>query len=739
MGIARVEAEIGGQNFSIEAGKIAKQANGSVVVRLGDTMILATAVVGDERDFNFLPLTVDYREMLPAGGKFPGGFMKREGRPSTKEILTCRLIDRPIRPLFPEGFHNELQVMIRTLSADFVNDPDILAMNGASAAMAISDIPFDGPIGCVRIGRVDGELVVNPTAEQMGQSDLELTVAGRMESLTMVEGGGDEISEDVIVEALELAHENIKTLVKLQEKLMKMCGKEKRDDFHLNEVPQEAVDAVFAYRSKLEEVFFTPGKKECGKALKAVRDAMIEEICDPEDADDSKPKIGDAKEGWYKLLGEVTRDFALQGRRSDNRDTTTIRPINVEVGLLPRSHGSALFTRGETQSIVFAALGTGRDEQIVDGLMPEYTEPFYLHYNFPSYSVGEARPSRGPGRREIGHGSLAQRALKPLVPDTEEFPYTVRILSEITESNGSSSMATVCGGSLAMMDAGVPIKRPVAGIAMGLITKDNDVAILSDILGSEDAHGDMDFKCAGTEDGVTAIQMDIKTKGLAISTMKDALQQAKDGRLHILGEMNKVISEAREELSPWAPRMELIKINPEKIGAVIGSGGSVIKKIQAETETTIEIEDSGDVLISSPALANVEKAIEWIRSLTEDLEVGRIYEATVVSIKDFGCFVATKPGGQEGLVHISELSNEYVNSVEDVVKMGDDVQVKVLSVDDQGRVRLSIRATQPGYEENQPVGAGAEGREGGGGRGGRGGGRGRSGGGGGGRGRRNDR
>ena len=691
MTYCKVERLIGKKILSIETGKIAKQADGAALVRYGDTMVLATAVSAPEEkeEAGFFPLTVDYREKTYAAGKFPGGFFKREGRPTLKEILTMRLIDRPVRPLFPETYLREVQIMSMVLSADKENDPDILAMIGASAALSISSIPFGGPTGSVRVGQINGEFVVNPTHAELATSSIDLVVSGTEEAVMMVESSGKEVPEERMVDAIMFGHTFIKEVVQLQKELLVTCGKEKQH------VPPDKLDVALLeeikkeYYSDILEKNQTPGKDARKRALNEILNQVINKYCVDKDGAPAKKTIRDIFE---RIETIAVRDQIVQERkRPDGRGLTDIRPIACEVGMLPRTHGSALFTRGETQAIVVTTLGTTMDEQRVDTLEDEYSKKFMLDYNFPPFCVGEVKPLRGPGRREIGHGALAERALEAVLPPLNSFPYTIRIVSDVTESNGSSSMATVCGGTLSMMDAGVPVTAPVAGIAMGLVKEGKDVCILSDILGTEDHLGDMDFKVAGTSKGVTALQMDIKIAGITEKIMRDALKQAKEGRLHILQELVKVIDKPRGEISEYAPKVVHIKINPEKIGMVIGPGGKNIKKIQEETGAKIEIEDDGSVIISASLSEAAQKAKTWIERMTEEIQIGKIYAGKVLSLKEYGAFVEIIPG-HDGLVHISELSDGYIEKVEDVVKVGEEIMIKVIGIDDQKRVKLSRKA-----------------------------------------------
>jgi polyribonucleotide nucleotidyltransferase len=698
MMIRKVEKVIGGRTLSIETGRLAKQANGSVVVRYADTSVFCAVTIAPPRaEFDFFPLTVDYREKTSAAGKFPGGFMKREGRPTTKEILTARLMDRPLRPLFPESFVMDTSISAMVLSADQQNDPDILSMIGASACLAVSDVPFFGPTGAVRIGLIENEYIINPTAKELQTSQLDLVVSGTREAVTMVEAGANEVSEDVMIRAILRAHEIIKEIIGLQDELVRQCGKPKLE---LEPAPDHSAltaDLRGRYFDALTPALRTAGKQTRKAAVQAVIDGALDAVA-PEVEPPAVPAPGAvdrklAKSILGRLSEEAEREMILDGTRTDGRNHTSIRDIAIDVGTLPRVHGSALFTRGETQALVVVTLGTGDDEQIVDGLAEEYSEKFMLHYNFPSFSVGETWPNRGPKRREIGHGALACRALKAVMPTDDKFPYTVRVISDILESNGSSSMATVCGGTMALMDAGVKIRQPVAGIAMGLVKEGDRVAVLSDILGSEDHNGDMDFKVAGTQRGITALQMDIKTTGISEPILRKALEQAREGRIAILREMMKALDRPRDEISPYAPKIIQLRIDPEKIGIVIGPGGKMIKKIQDETSSQIEIEDDGTVKIWGTSLAGATDAQHRIEALTEEVKPGRIYKGRVVSIKDFGCFVEVLPG-QEGLVHVSELGQSYVQKVNDVVKIGDIIPVKCLGIDNQGRIKLSKKAAE---------------------------------------------
>lgn len=732
-----VEREIGGRTLSIETGLIAKQASGAVLVKYAGTAVFGAVTAGPPpAHLDFFPMTVDYREKAYAAGKVPGGFFKREGRPTTKEILTARLVDRPIRPLFPDGFRMDLSINLMAVSADKENDPDMLALVAASAALALSEVPCMGPVGGVRIGGkveshtqlVDG-FEINPTHEQRDEGSFDLVIAGTKDAVTMVEAGADEVDERVLLDAIEEGHRVIRTVCEMIDELVSLAGKPKLV-FEPPE-PNEELDRKVHDMSydKVMQAIQTRGKMNRKVAEGAVRDEVLETLCpdtDDEAALAAQPDPKEVKSAFETVKKKAERQLIVGRKiRSDGRQGHDIRDINTDFGLLPAVHGCALFTRGETQALVTVTLGTGRDDQIIDGLQDEQREAFMLHYNFPAYCVGETWPNRGPKRREIGHGNLAQRALRPVLPPSDDFPYTIRIVSEITESNGSSSMASVCGGTLAMMDAGIRIKQPVAGIAMGLIREGDEFVVLSDILGSEDHNGDMDFKVAGTQRGVTALQMDIKIDGVDRGIMEQALTQAKDGRVHILREMLSDLNRPREEMHPSAPKVFRIRINPEKIGIVIGPGGKMIKGIQEETRTTIEIEDDGTVTIWGQDQAGAGAARQKIEMLTEDVQEGRTYDGKVVSVKDFGCFVEVMPG-QEGLLHISELSDGFVENVSEHVSRGDEIRVKVIGIDPQGRIRLSHKAVL--IDEGAAVADGGgdaprersesrgEGREGGGGR-----------------------
>ncbi len=682
--------QYGDHTVTIETGELARQADGAVLVSMNETVVLVTAVglkkATPGRDF--FPLTVNYQEKTYAAGRIPGGFFKREGRPTEKETLTSRLIDRPIRPLFPEGFINDVQVVASVISVNSEIDPDIPSLIGASAALAISGMPFLGPIGAARVGYVDGSYILNPTATQLLTSKLDLVVAGTEEGVLMVESEADGLNEEVMLGAVMFGHEQMQTAIKAINELTAAAGKPKWS-WSAPQPNNELKSAVAAFAEKdLAEAYTLTEKQQRYAKIGEIKAAAIEALAKGEDAKFSAEQIGGE---FFNLEYRLVRERILAGLpRIDGRDTKTVRGINIRTGLLARTHGSALFTRGETQALVVTTLGTGRDAQIIDSLTGERKEPFMLHYNFPPFSVGETGMMGSPKRREIGHGNLAKRGVKAVMPGIEKFPYVIRVVSEILESNGSSSMASVCGTSLALMDAGVPIKAPVAGVAMGLVKEGSRFQVLTDILGDEDHLGDMDFKVAGTKDGITALQMDIKITSITREIMKVALDQARDGRLHILGEMNRVLSKPRENMSEWAPTIITLKIDPEKIRDVIGKGGAVIRQITEETGTSIDIENDGTVKIASVQGAAGREAQRRIELITADVEVGRVYEGRVARLMDFGAFVTILPG-RDGLVHISQISEERVERVGDKLKEGDLVRVKVLEVDRQGRVRLSMR------------------------------------------------
>ncbi len=753
--IERLSVSVGSEDLVFETGRIAKQAHGSVLVSSGDAMVLSAACVAPEArpGQNFFPLTVEYREKSSSAGKIPGNFFRREGRPSEREILVCRLTDRPLRPLFPKGFLNETQIFSTVYSADNVSNPDVMSINGASAALHISKIPFDGPIAAVRVAMLDGELVVNPSMEN--DLEMDLVIAGTRDGISMVEGQAAEATEDVMVEALELGHDAIKRICDCIDELRQRVGVEKMAyEVHEPEA-QVAEDVRAIVEDQVREAINVSEKHARADALSGIKTAVHEELAARYGEERYEEAAADITEVYEDLVKTIMRDQIITERkRLDGRDLTTVRPITIEVGLLPRVHGSCLFTRGETQALVTATLGTSRDEQRLDELTGEEFRRFMLHYNFPPFSVGETRRFMGPGRREIGHGKLAERALNSVLPVDEsidpefdqDFPYTIRVVSDITESNGSSSMASVCGGSLALMDAGVPAKAPVAGIAMGLIKKDEEVRILTDILGDEDHLGDMDFKVCGTREGITALQMDIKVQGLDREIMTQALQQARDARLHVLDEMDKCMSGPRSEISQYAPRIFTIKIDPDKIRDIIGPGGKVIREIQNQSGADIDIEDDGTVNVAASKREEADEAIRMIEAITATPEIGQVYTGSVSRIMNFGAFVSFM-GGKEGLVHISELAPGHVREVTDVVNVGDEIKVKLVEIDKMGRLNLSkVEADRElGLlsEEDEALAAASK-KEGGGDRGGRRGGGGgdrggRRGGGGGDRGGRRDK
>ena len=688
--IYRKEVEFAGKTLILETGKIARQADGAVIATLGGTSVLCcvTAAKDVREGQDFFPLSVHYQEKTYAAGKIPGGFFKREARPSEKETLTSRLIDRPVRPLFPKGFLNEVQVVATVISHDFENDPDIVAMIGCSAALTISGIPFMGPIAGARVGYVNGEFLLNPTLQEMEESNLDLVVAGTQEGVLMVESEAQELPEDIMLGAVMHGWNGFQPVLNTIIELAEMCAKEPWD---LPETPENITNMAEALKAKyadqVTKAYTIKDKLERQNAVGEARKAAVEEFLDEENGLNEAVITSKFK----SLESDVVRgDILKTGKRIDDRDTSTVRPIVAEVGVLPRAHGSALFTRGETQALVVTTLGTGQDEQIIDALEGEYKENFLLHYNFPPYSVGEAGRMGPPGRREIGHGKLAWRAIHPLMPSTEDFPYTMRVVSEITESNGSSSMATVCGTSLALMDAGVPLPKPIAGIAMGLIKEEDDFAVLSDILGDEDHLGDMDFKVAGTKEGITSLQMDIKITSITEEIMKIALNQAKDGRIHILDEMAKAIDTAREETSEYAPQIVTLKIPVDKIRDVIGTGGKVIREIVEETGAKIDIEDDGTVKVAAVDQKSIDAAVAWIKGLTDEPELHAIYTGKVVKVVDFGAFVNFM-GSRDGLVHISELQEARTAKTTDVVNEGDEVKVQVIGFDERGKIKLSMK------------------------------------------------
>ncbi|MED4124401.1 polyribonucleotide nucleotidyltransferase [Halalkalibacterium halodurans] len=690
-----------GRKLTVETGQLAKQANGAVLVRYGDTAVLSTATASKEpKDLPFFPLTVNYEERLYAAGKIPGGFIKREGRPSEKAILASRLIDRPIRPLFPEGFRNEVQVISIVMSVDQDCSSEMAAMVGSSLALSISDIPFEGPIAGVTVGRIDGQFVINPTQDQLEKSDIHLVVAGTKDAINMVEAGAEEVPEDVMLEAIMFGHNEIKRLIEFQEKIAAEVGKSKTDVVLKQVDPMLEQEVRVKAEEDLKQAVQVPEKHARQDAIEAVMDKVLETYEDNEDV-----PLSEVNEILHKIVKEeVRRLITVEKIRPDGREIDEIRSLSSQVGILPRTHGSGLFTRGQTQALSICTLGALGDVQILDGLGIEESKRFMHHYNFPQFSVGETGPIRGPGRREIGHGALGERALEPVIPSEQDFPYTIRLVSEVLESNGSTSQASICASTLAMMDAGVPIKAPVAGIAMGLVKQDEHVSVLTDIQGMEDALGDMDFKVAGTRKGVTALQMDIKISGIDRAILEQALEQARKGRMIILDNMLEAISESRSELSPYAPKILTMTINPDKIRDVIGPSGKMINKIIEDTGVKIDIEQDGTIYISSADTNMNNKAREIIEDIVREVEVGQMYLGTVKRIEKFGAFVELFKG-KDGLVHISQLAEERVNKVEDVVKIGDEILVKVMEIDNQGRVNLSRKAVlkeqKKAEEQNQ--------------------------------------
>ena len=690
--INRVELDWGGRKLTLETGKIARQADGAVLATYGETTVLAAVVAAKEpkEGIDFLPLTVHYQERFYAAGRIPGGYFKREGRPTEKETLVSRLIDRPIRPLFADGWRCDTQVIVTVLSHDLENDPDVVALVAASAALTLSGAPFMGPIGAGRVGFINNEYVLNPQLDEMQESQLDLVVAGTADAVLMVESEAKELSEEIMLGAVMFGHRHFQPVINAIIQLAEKAAKEPRE-LKTSETEMLEKEMLAFIEKDLRAAYAIQRKQDRYAAVEAARAKVLERFA-PAGSTDPVHNPQHVASVFKKIEAKIVRWNVLDtGKRIDGRDGKTVRPIVAEAGVLPRAHGSALFTRGETQALVIATLGTGEDEQFIDALQGTYKETFLLHYNFPPYSVGETGRFMGPGRREIGHGKLAWRAIHPVLPAASEFPYTIRVVSEITESNGSSSMATVCGASLALMDAGVPLKRPTAGIAMGLIKEGERFAVLSDILGDEDHLGDMDFKVAGTERGVTSLQMDIKIAGITEQIMKMALGQAKDGRLHILGEMGKALTQARAELGEYAPRIETLKIPTDKIREVIGTGGKVIREIVEKTGAKINVEDDGTVKVASANAESINAAIKWIKSIASDPEVNQIYDGTVVKVMDFGAFVNFF-GAKDGLVHISQLAPHRVQKTSDVVKEGDKVKVKLLGFDDRGKVRLSMKA-----------------------------------------------
>jgi len=688
-----VEQEVGGRKLSLTTGEWAKQASGAVIVQYDDTVLFVAAQTGPARPgIDFFPLQVDYRERFAAAGKFAGGFLKREGRPTTKEILTCRLTDRPLRPLFPKGFKDEVQVLANVLAVDGVNEPDVLTLTGASAALMLAPLPFQGPIAGVRVGMIDGDFILMPTIDQIRNGELDLVVAGNEKSVLMIEGFGQQVPEDQMIDAIMFAHKHIKALCELQIELRKQVGVEPVTFEPPPENPFVEMLRRDAY-SKLRQAKQSDQKQERHQSADELRNEFIEKLF-PEGVEENAEgqTLAQLKEAFYQVEHQVIRDLIVEGKRLDGRTPQDLRDVSCEARVLPRVHGSAVFTRGETQSLATVTLGTSRDQQRIDGLFDETSERFMLHYYFPSYSVGEVRPIRGPGRREIGHGMLAQRSVEPVLPPDNRFPYTIRVISDILESNGSSSMASVCSATLSLMDAGVPITQPVAGISIGIVKESDDKYILlTDIMGDEDHHGDMDFKVAGTQKGVTGIQLDLKIDGINEKIIRETLTQARDARISLLKKMLTSIRRPRAEISRYAPRLQQIKIDPEKIGMLIGPGGKNIRSLQETSGANIDIDDDGTVTISGANADAVASAVATIEAMTEEIKVGRVYLGTVSSVKDFGAFIEIAPG-KDGLCHISELSEGFVKSVTDICKPGDQLEVKVIAVDEQNRVKLSRKA-----------------------------------------------
>jgi polyribonucleotide nucleotidyltransferase len=732
MSAVKVEKEIGGRMLSIETGKVARQAHGAVWVRYGDTVVLSTVLTEKpRREVSFFPLFVDFREASYSAGKIPGGFFKREGRPTTKEVITMRLIDRPIRPCFPKDFMDETQLQCLTLSYDGENEPDILALIGASAALSLSKAPFEGPIAATRVGYMDGEFIVNPTLPEIEEGEMDLIVAGPREALNMLEFAGNEMDEDVVAEAIQTGQQTCQEVVDLINELVEKVGKAEVT-YEPTPVPDELKKEISEkWGDRIREAKQIPGKTDRGDALGAIKEEVMTHYF-PEDAEPSYTHW-QVDEALFKTEGRIQRELIVRdGKRPDGRSKDEVRELGVEVGVLPRTHGSALFNRGETQALVMATLGCPRDQAIIDGIREEYKKSFYLHYNFPPFSVGQIKPIRGPSRRDIGHGFLAEKALAPVMPSEEDFPYTVRVVSELLGSNGSTSQATICGATLAMMDAGVPITAPVAGISIGMVHDEDDpdnYVLLTDIVGEEDFHGDMDFKVAGSENGITAIQLDMKAHGIPQDRVVETLAQARQAREHILAKMKEGIAEPRTELNEYAPRMLTIRIDPKKIGKVIGPGGKTINAIQDETGATLDIEDDGRIYIASTDSEGAQAAMERVEGIVAEAEMDKVYDGTIVSIRDFGAFIEILPG-TEGLCHVSELSTAYVNDPEDICHVGDKMKVKVINIDDMGRVKVSRKQylEDEGIEdelaEKAQEGAAKAKEKGGGDRGGRGGGRG---------------
>lgn len=695
----KVEKQIGQYVFSIETGALAKQAAGAVTVQYGDTVVLVAAATDKPRPgIDFFPLTCDYRERVAAAGKFPGGFIKREGRPTTKETLTARLMDRPIRPLFPEGFNDEVQIQAFVMSSDRQTDGDVLAMNGAAAALGISELPFDGPLGSVRLGQIDGKFVPFPTQDELEASTLDLIISGTKDAVLMIEGFGRELPEEEMTQAIITAHGYVKELCDLQQELIDKIGKAKKAfTLPVNDGCYDALKGRFYDQARAAKQ--TAGKHDRADAMRAVKEQAKAALIPDPTAEGAYSDASFSK-AWHDLEAKIVRDLILDGTRADGRDYKTLRAIECEVDLLPRVHGSALFQRGETQALITITLGTGRDEQRVDGLFDEFSKRFMLDYNFPSFSVGECRPIRGPGRREIGHGALAERSVNPILPDHDEFPYTIRVISDILESNGSSSMASVCGATLGLMAAGVPITNPVAGISVGLVKDGDKWVLLTDIIGDEDHYGDMDFKIAGTQNGITGIQLDLKINGISEEIIRATLAQSREARIEILRNMLSAIPRPRAGVAESAPRLFRTQISPDKIGLLIGPGGKTIRGIQEDTGVTIDVEEDGTVTIAGSDEATAKAGLARVEALTASVQVGRIYDGVVTSVKDFGAFVEILPG-RDGLCHISELADGYVASVGDVCKVGDHMKVKVIAVDEQDRVKLSRKVAMRELAESE--------------------------------------
>lgn len=698
----RVEKRIGSSTLWMETGELAKQAAGSCLIGYGETVVLSATATGPPRPgIDFFPLTCDYRERVAAAGKFPGGFLKREGRPTTKETLTARLIDRPIRPSFPDWFHDEVQIQAFVMASDRQSDGDVLAMNGASASLLLAPLPFQGPIGSVRLGYIAGEFVPFPTQDELEESDLDLIVSGTKYVVLMIEGFARELPEALMAEAITTAHGYIREICELQEELVAKVQPVKKE--YVVPEPDALLDSLAGkYMAALKEAQRTEGKQARAEAVAQLKERVVAETIPDPLAEGAVPAAALDK-AWHDLERRAVRELILAGTRPDGRGAKDLRQIDCRVDLLPRVHGSAVFQRGETQALITVTLGTGRDEQRVDGLIEEYTKKFMLDYYFPPFSVGEVRPIRGPGRREIGHGALAERSVKPVLPDPDQFPYTIRIISDILESNGSSSMASVCGATLGLMSAGVPISNPVAGISIGLVQEGDQWTLLTDIIGDEDHYGDMDFKIAGTQNGVTGIQLDLKTSGISEEIIRATLEQAREARIEILRKMLTAISRPREQISGWAPRLLRTRIDPDKIGLLIGPGGKTIRAIQEGSGALIEVDDDGIVTVACQNAEGAQAAMRQIEALTASVEVGRIYEGRVTSVKDFGAFIEILPG-KDGLCHISELAEGYVSSVSDVCKVGDVMQVKVIAIDDQDRVKLSRRAVMREAAATAPAG-----------------------------------